>query len=54
MMVQASDIKEALDGITEGMKGSMADYEIASITETTIMDVYKYGADEEKHPDQLS
>lgn len=42
MMVQASDIKEALDGIIEGMKGSMADYEIASITETTIIDVYKY------------
>jgi hypothetical protein len=42
MMVQASDIKEALEGIIEGMKGSMADYEIASITETTIIDVYKY------------
>ncbi|MDD3078195.1 MAG: DUF4494 domain-containing protein [Paludibacter sp.] len=42
MMVQASDMKEALDGIVDGMKGSMADYEIASITETTIMDVYKY------------
>lgn len=45
MMVQASDIKEALIGITEGMKGSMADYEIASITETAIMDVYKYKAE---------
>jgi hypothetical protein len=40
--VQASDIKEALTGLTEGMQGSMADYEIAAITETTIMDVYKY------------
>ena len=39
MMVQASDIHEALKGITEGMKGSMADYEIATITETLIMDV---------------
>ena len=45
MLVQANDIKEALDGITEGMKGSMADYEIAAITETPIMDVYKYDAD---------
>jgi len=43
MMVQASDMKEALEGIIEGMKGSLADYEIALITETTIMDVYKYG-----------
>jgi len=42
-MVQASDMKEALEGIIEGMKGSLADYEIALITETTIMDVYKYG-----------
>jgi hypothetical protein len=45
MLVQATDIKEALDGITEGMKGSMADYEIAAITETNIMDVYKYEAE---------
>ncbi len=43
MMVQASDMKKALDGIIEGMKDSLADYEIASITETAIMDVYKYG-----------
>ena len=43
MMVQASDMKDALNGIIEGMKGSMADYEIANISETLIMDVYKYG-----------
>ena len=45
MLVQANDIKEALNGITEGMKGSMADYEIAAITETSIIDVYKYEAE---------
>ena len=45
MLVQANDIKEALTGLTEGMQGSMADYEIAAITETTIMDVYKYEAE---------
>ena len=45
MLVQATDIKEALNGITEGMKGSMADYEIAAITETTIIDVFKYEAE---------
>lgn len=44
MLVQANDIKEALNGITEGMKGSMADYEIAAITETPIMDLYVYDA----------
>ncbi|OIP82970.1 MAG: phage tail protein [Porphyromonadaceae bacterium CG2_30_38_12] len=42
MMVQALDMKSALEGILEGMKGTMADFEIASITETTIMDVYKF------------
>ncbi len=42
MMVQANDIKEAWDGLNEGMKGSMADYSVASVVETNIMDVYKY------------
>jgi len=42
MMVQANDVKEAWDGIHEGMKGTMADYEVASIVETTIIDVYPY------------
>lgn len=42
MMVQAIDMKSALEGILKGMSGTLADYEIASITETTIMDVYRY------------
>ena len=41
ILVQASDFKEALDNFIEGMKGTMADYEIVSITETPLMDVYK-------------
>ena len=45
MMVQANDIKEAWDGLHEGMKGSMADFQVAAITETNIMDVYKYVAE---------
>jgi hypothetical protein len=45
MMVQANDVKEAWDGLQEGMKGSMADYQVAAIAETTIMDVYKYEAE---------
>jgi hypothetical protein len=44
MYVQANDIKEAEAGLKEGMKKSMADYEIASITETKIIDVFKYEA----------
>lgn len=39
-LVQASEFKEALDVFMEGMKDTMADFEIASITETPLMDVY--------------
>lgn len=45
MYVQANDLKNACESLIEGMKGSLADYEIASITETTIMDVYRYESD---------
>ncbi|MFZ4724391.1 MAG: DUF4494 domain-containing protein [Paludibacter sp.] len=48
MMVQANNVKEAWDGLQEGMKGTMADYEIASIVETTILDVYPFAAPETK------
>jgi len=44
MLVQANDTKEANEGIVKGMKGSMADYEIASVTETQILDVYLFDA----------
>lgn len=42
MLVQANDLKESRELLVEGMKGSMADWEIASISETKILDVYKY------------
>ena len=41
MLAQATDFKDALAVFEEGMKGSAADYEIVSITETPLMDVYK-------------
>lgn len=47
MLVQASDLPRALDGLIKGMLGTLADYEIASITETPIMDLYPYVADDE-------
>lgn len=40
-MVQASSFRDAFDNFVKGMTGTMADYEIQSITETAIMDVYK-------------
>lgn len=41
ILVQASDFKDAYDRFMDGMKGTMADFDIAAITETAIMDVYK-------------
>ena len=41
MLVQASDFKGAFDGLLEYMKTSAADYEIVSIAETPLMDVYR-------------
>ena len=38
ILVQASDFKGALENFMAGMKGTMADFEIASITETALMD----------------
>lgn len=40
-MVQAMDFRNALENFLDGMKGTMADFEIISIAETNIMDVYK-------------
>jgi len=47
MMVQANNVKEAWDGLQEGMKGTMSDYEIAAISETTILDVYPFAVKKE-------
>ena len=41
IMVQAQDFKSAFENFMAGMKGTMSDFEIASISETLIMDVYK-------------
>ena len=40
ILVQASDFKGALENFMSGMKGTMADFEIASITETALKDVF--------------
>lgn len=41
-LVQAGDLKKALAAFENGMKGTMADFEIIAISETAIMDVYNY------------
>lgn len=40
ILVQASDFKGALENFMSGMKGTMADFEIASITEKALKDVF--------------
>jgi cytochrome c556 len=42
ILVQASSFDEALTSFHAGMKGTLADYEVESITETKIVDVFKY------------
>lgn len=44
ILVQASTFTDALANFNNGMKGTMADYEIEAITETKIVDVYRYQA----------
>ena len=46
VLVQAADLRDAVKKLDEGMKGTMADYQIASVSETPIMDVYPYEAKE--------
>lgn len=46
VLVQASGLRDAVKKLDEGMKGTMADYQIASVSETAIMDVYPYEAKE--------
>lgn len=48
MLAQASDIKDALAVVEQNMAGTLADYVIASLSETAIMDVFPYSADEKE------
>lgn len=48
MLAQACTLKEAIAVLEEGMKGTMADYSIASVSETMLMDVFPYSLDGKK------
>lgn len=50
ILVQASSFPDAFHRFTAGMKGTLADYEIESIAETKIMDVYCFQPDETPRP----
>ena len=51
ILVQASTFDEALKNFHEGMKGTMAYYEIETISETKIVEVYKYKVPEDGQND---
>ena len=40
MLVQASDFQRAVKNLEDGMKGTMSDWEINTIAETALMDVF--------------
>jgi hypothetical protein len=40
MLVQATTIHDAISSIDTGMKGTLTDYVIASVTETALLDVF--------------
>lgn len=46
VLVQAADLRDAVKKLDARMSGTMADYQIASVSETAIMDVYPYSAEE--------
>lgn len=47
VLVQASDLRRAVTQLDRGMKGSMVDYAIVSMTETAIMDVFPFAETED-------
>ena len=57
MLAQASSLKEAIAVLEDGMKGTLADYTIASVTETPLMDVFPFDAnsvpEEKKSEEEL-
>jgi len=47
ILVLGSTIKDAWDHLENALKDTMSDYEVPSITETSIMDIFPYKVDEE-------
>ena len=45
MLIQAKDLRVAEQNLDKGMQGTMGDWDIISIAETPIMDIFKFTAD---------
>ena len=46
-LIQACDFRRAMANLDEGMKGTMGDWIVVSMTETPIIGIFKYKADED-------
>ena len=44
-LARATDLRDAVKTVNEGMKGTMSDYQIASVVETKIMDIFHLKAE---------
>ena len=42
MLVQAADMRDAMNRLDEGMKGTMCDYQSVKLQETSLVDVFIY------------
>lgn len=51
VLVQAADLRDAMEKLDEGMKDTLADYQGVAIKETALVDVYPYTADDESKPE---
>lgn len=49
VLVQACDLRMAVNNLDEAMKGTMADYIIDSVSDSKILDVYPYEGKESNH-----
>ena len=54
LLVQANDVKEAFENTTKAMEETMGDYNIPSITETPILDVFPYFTGEEEQLEKFN
>jgi hypothetical protein len=54
LLVQANDVKEAFENTTQAMEETMGDYNIPSITESPILDVFPYFTGEEEQLEKFN
>ena len=45
-LVQATDLKNAIETLEKGMKGTLGDYKIISVAETPLLDVFRHKVEE--------